>query len=265
MIANDDLCNLGRLGNQMFQYASLRGIAAKHKYDYCLPPNEVLATRDANCANSDINLFTCFNIPSAPRLVTNFRKVRESSIAFDENLWEYCPDNVSLYGYFLTERYFKHIEAEIRNAFVFVDQILIPTKDWFNRQFKNTEVISIHIRRGDYLDDPNHVIQPINYYSEALNCMPKDIPVLIFSDGIEWCRQQELFQSARFMFSENNGTGIDLCLQSLCSYHVIANSTYSWWGAWLANSRKTIAPSNWVNKKFNLNTEDIFIDKWTVL
>ena len=61
MIANDDLGNLGRLGNQMFQYTALRGLAAKHGYEYCLPPRQVVATRDINCVNSDITIFECFN------------------------------------------------------------------------------------------------------------------------------------------------------------------------------------------------------------
>ena len=66
MLANDDLGNLGRLGNQMFQYTSLRGLASKHGYEYCLPPRAVVATRDSNCVNSDITMFECFNIPDAP-------------------------------------------------------------------------------------------------------------------------------------------------------------------------------------------------------
>ena len=63
MLANDNLGNLGRLGNQMFQYASLRGIAEKHGYDYCLPPIEVFGVNDTMVVNSDINIFECFNIP----------------------------------------------------------------------------------------------------------------------------------------------------------------------------------------------------------
>ena len=121
MLANDDLGNLGRLGNQMFQYTALRGLAAKHDYEYCLPPRSVVATRDINCINSDITMFECFNIPDAPKYVTNFPKVMEAGFELDQNLWDNCPDNISLYGYFQTEKYFKHIEKEIRSAFTFVD------------------------------------------------------------------------------------------------------------------------------------------------
>ena len=74
MLANDDLGNLGRLGNQMFQYTALRGLAAKHGYEYCLPPREVVATRDINCVNSDITMFECFKIPDAPKMFATFKR-----------------------------------------------------------------------------------------------------------------------------------------------------------------------------------------------
>ena len=66
MLANDDLGNHGRLGNQMFQYAALRGLAHRHGYEYCLPPRDVVATKDENVLNSDVTLFECFDIPEAP-------------------------------------------------------------------------------------------------------------------------------------------------------------------------------------------------------
>ena len=75
--------------------------------------------------------------------------------------------------------------------------------------------------------------------------MPENIPVIVFSDDCDWCNTQELFSDDRFMISENNSTDADLCLMSLCDYHIIANSSFSWWGAWLAKSKKVYAPKNW--------------------
>jgi hypothetical protein len=265
MLANDDLGNLGRLGNQMFQYTSLRGLAAKHKYHYCLPPREVVATRDVNCVNSDITMFECFKIPDAPRLVTNFPKIMESEFKLDQNLWNNCPDNISLYGYFQTEKYFKHIESQIREAFTFVDDIRQPTEEWFKSNFGNSEVISIHLRRGDYLYYPNHPTQSLEYYSQGLSHMPKDIPVIVISDGIEWCKEQNLFQGERFFFSENN-TGVDLCLQSICTHHIISNSSFSWWGSWLAESKKTVAPSIWfAGPDASKDLTDLYCPSWIVI
>ena len=266
MLANDDLGNLGRLGNQMFQYTSLRGLAAKHGYEYCLPPRAVVATRDSNCVNSDITMFECFNIPDAPKHVTNFQKVMESNFGLDENLWNNCPDNISLYGYFQTEKYFKHIEDDIRTAFTFADVIKQPTEEAFNSNFGDTEVIAIHLRRGDYLKYPHHPVQTLDYYSQGLSYMPEDIPVMIFSDGIEWCKEQDLFQGERFLFAEGNSTGVDLCLQSLCTYHIIANSSFSWWGSWLAKSKKTVAPSIWfAGPDASKDLSDLYCPGWIVI
>jgi hypothetical protein len=263
MLANDDLGNLGRLGNQMFQYASLRGLAKKHGYDYCLPPRSVVGSIDYNCLNSDITIFECFKLPDTPKLITNFPKVMESTFALDQNLWDNCPDNISLYGYFQTEKYFSHIEDDIRKDFTFVDEIFAPTKQAFDENFSNNDVISLHIRRGDYLKAPHHPVQSLEYYSDALNIMPNDVPVIIFSDDLEWCKEQKLFEDERFIFSESNSTGIDLCLQSFCTHHIIANSSFSWWGAWLANSKNVVAPKKWfAGSHINHNTKDLYCSKW---
>ena len=266
MLANDDLGNLGRLGNQMFQYTGLRGLAQRHAYEYCLPPREVVATRDPNCVNSDITMFECFKIPQAPRRVTNFQKVMESNFGLDQNLWDHCPDNISLYGYFQTEKYFKHIEKQIREAFTFVDDIFQPTEEAFKSNFGDTEVISLHIRRGDYLQYPHHPVQTLEYYEKGLVHMPSDIPVMVFSDGIEWCKEQELFKDDRFIFAEGNNTGVDLCLQSLCKYHIIANSSFSWWGAWLAKSKKTVAPRIWfAGPDSSKDLSDLYLPEWEIV
>jgi len=266
MIANDDLGNLGRLGNQMFQYAALRGLASKHGYEYCLPPRAVVATRDPNVFSSDITMFECFKIPNAPKHFTNFQKVMESNFGLDQNLWENCPDNISLYGYFQTEKYFKNIEKEIRSAFTFVDDIRQPTEEAFKSNFSDIEVISIHLRRGDYFKYPHHPVQTLEYYSKGLSHMPKDIPVMVFSDDIEWCKEQEIFQGDRFIFAEGNNTAVDLCLQSLCTYHIIANSSFSWWGAWLAKSKKTVAPKNWfAGPHLEKNSKDVYLANWIVI
>tara|TARA_X000001382_G_scaffold29295_1_gene18731 strand:- start:13734 stop:14570 length:837 start_codon:yes stop_codon:yes gene_type:complete len=266
MLANDDLGNLGRLGNQMFQYAALRGLAQRHAYEYCLPPRSVVATRDPNCVASDITMFECFKIPNAPKRVSNFPKIMESGFGLDQNLWERCPNNISLYGYFQTEKYFKHIEKQIREAFTFVDEISQPTKEAFEENFQDAEVISVHLRRGDYLKYPHHPVQQLEYYSKALSKLPDDIPVMIFSDGIDWCKDQEIFQGDRFIFSEGNNTAVDLFLQTLCTYHVIANSSFSWWGSWLAKSKKTIAPNVWfAGPDSQKDLSDLYCSGWTII
>jgi hypothetical protein len=245
MLSINRLGNLGRLANQMFQYASLKGISKNRGYSFIIPPRDVFGQEDGNVKNSDVILYDVFERIER----TNDIAFQEADIIwerrhdFDEELFTNCPDNVDLVGYFQTEKYFKHIEDEIREDFTFNEELLFNCKAFLKENF-DSDVISLHIRRGDYTVNPNHPVQPISYYEEALSKMP-ELPVIVFSDDENWCKEQELFKSDRFLISEENTTDTDLCLMSLCNYHIIANSSFSWWGAWLAKSKKVIAPKNW--------------------
>jgi hypothetical protein len=138
-------------------------------------------------------------------------------------------------------------------------------EDFIKENFVYRDVISLHVRRGDYVSNPNHPVQTSEYYREALSLLP-DLPVIIFSDDPSWCNQQEIFSSDRFAVSEGNTTDADLCLMSLCKYHIIANSSFSWWGAWLAKSEKVIAPQNWFGGDCSKNnTKDLYLSDWIIL
>ena len=158
----------------------------------------------------------------------------ERTHRFDKELFTNCPDDVDLFGYYQTEKYFKHIEDEIREDFTFKDDLLELCKP-----FMTEDTISLHVRRGDYIHNPNHPVAPLSFYEEALSKLP-DLPVLVFSDDPEWCREQDIFGDDRFAVAEGNSTDCDLCLMSMCKYHIIANSSYSWWGAWLARVSKSM-------------------------
>ena len=127
-------------------------------------------------------------------------------------------------------------------------------------------MISLHIRRGDYVTNPHHPLQNLNYYSSALNNFDSNLNVIIFSDDSQWVKNQDFFESDRFLVSDGGDTYIDLCLMTLCKYHIIANSSYSWWGAWLSKSEKVISPKNWfsgINSHYN--TKDIYCNDWIIL
>lgn len=258
--------NQGRIGNQMFQLSALWGIASNMGYDFCVPNPDVFGLEDPNVRQSDGNIFNTFNLNNLNCRITNYPTICERFFEFDQELFSKCPNNINLQGYFQTEKYFKHIEEDIRTAFTFVDEIKQPTEEEFKSNFGDTEVISIHLRRGDYLKYPHHPVQTLEYYSEGLSHMPDDIPVMVFSDGIEWCKEQQLFQGDRFIFSEGNSTGVDLCLMSLCSYAIIGNSSFSWWGAWLAKSKKTVAPSVWfAGPDTSKNLGDLYLNDWIII
>jgi hypothetical protein len=266
MIGFNALGRMGRLANQMFQYASLKGIARNIRTDVCIP-NHTQAVDDGIGNKLHTELFDSFDLNVNVGLLNNGHApvVKERFFHFDEELFKLCPDHVSLQGYFQTEKYFKHIEDEIRNDFSFKDEILQPCKEMIS----NVEnPIALHVRRTDYItNSENHPPCSIEYYKKGLEHFDDNRNVIVFSDDPYWCSQQELFSDDRFLISENTDNRVDLCLMSLCNDFIIANSSYSWWGAWLSanKNKKVIAPVQWFGTGYTKDhdTKDLIPDDWT--
>jgi hypothetical protein len=263
MIGFNHLGLLGRLGNQMFQYASLKGIAANNNYNICIPPSS------GKDEWREHQLFNCFNLSTINQLNIQYIDperpiVAEKSFSFDEDLFNNCPDWVTIQGFFQTEKYFKHIKEEIKKDFSFREDILISSKEAISDL---NSPISLHIRRTDYLTNPNHTSLSLGYYENALKKFDSDKTVIIFTDDPSWAYQQPLFSDDRFVVSEGQSNYMDLCLMTLCSEHIIANSSFSWWGAWLSESEKVIAPSGWFEGTNNshLDTKDLIPSEWEII
>jgi hypothetical protein len=263
MIGFNHLGNLGQLGNQMFQYASLKGIADKHGYQYCIPKNSVVTDALGNKLRTE--LFDVFNLNVNIQKIETDQYLQEPSFNYSENFVNSCPDNVSLWGFFQSEKYFKHIEKEIRKDFTFKDEIVEDCENIIKDIFDDP--IALHIRRGDFLiNSGNHYNQSLEYYENALSEFDFDRQVVIFSDDPKWCMSQDLFFSDRFIVSESTGPYHDLYLMTQCSDFIIANSTFSWWGAWLANKGNIIAPKKWFgSNNSHLDTKDLYPDDWKIL
>ena len=263
MLAFNHLGHLGRLGNQMFQYASLRGIAARRGYDFGIPSSKFEDEWRSH------QLFELFDLPNLPRSNVKYLDGGNAPIAqerffhFDQLLFDQCPNDISLFGYFQSEKYFKHIEDSIREDFVFREHILEPCKE-IAEGFDNP--VSLHVRRTDYLtNSANHYNLSLEYYEEALKHFDGR-QVIVFSDDPEWCQEQELFSDDQFLVSESGDNKIDLCLMTFCTSHIIANSSFSWWGAWLAKSEKVIAPSKWFGpNNADKETKDLIPETWTII
>ena len=263
MIGFNALGQLGRLGNQMFQFAALKGIARHRGFEYCFPP-----TKNTN-EWTDHQLFNSFKFGSTSQLNVQFIDsdrpiVMEETFFFNEKLFNECPDLISLQGFFQTEKYFKHIRDELLKDFEFRDEILEPAQKTMS-YWKNP--IALHIRITDYTTNPNHTALSMDYYEKALSEFDESSEVIIFSDEPQWCMKQKLFESDRFMISETGNNYMDMCLMTLCSGHIIANSSFSWWGAWLSSSQKVVAPSGWFQGSNNehLDTKDIIPESWNVI
>ena len=280
MIGNNRIgCN-GRLGNQMFQYASMRGIASVKGFDWVVPPEDYDHT--ANYA-----LFETFKMTNVQNNNIGFVKgnmLKETIHCFDKNLVDSCSDDTDLDGFFQTEKYFENIADEIRSDFTFKNEYLKPCKEFIDSL--ETTPIFLHIRRGDAIGKEHyHPVAPMSYYVEALKRFDEDTPCFVFSDDLDWCKSQDLFKSDKFLFNDNierydyqsmDGSGsmqytllphVDLCLMSLCSGAIIVNSSFSWWGAWLQNNRgKVIASKPWFGPSAShLDTSDVVPDHWEII
>jgi hypothetical protein len=279
MIGYNRLGTNGRLGNQMFQYAALRGIAVNNNLDWCIPSEETPTY-------ANYGIFNAFKLKNLKHVgLVNGPTHDEPGFEFDEELFNNCPDNVNIDGYRQSEKYFKHIEESIREDYEFKDDIY-ETCNEFMSQF-NGNIVLLHIRRGDNVGRPDWYPMPtIEHYEYLLEKHFTDSqPVLICSDDLEWVEEQELFKSDRFYLSETriyyprevlNGAGkmekslvpfYDLCMMSMCSDAIIANSSLSWWGAWLQKNpnKKVITQSPWFGERLSFNnTKDLIPESWIV-
>ena len=265
-VAFNYLGKLGQLGNQMFQYAVTLGVARYHGVAFTIPDhNEVLVDSLGN--NLRIELFDCFDIkPDNKGLLKTDNVLPEKGFEFDSDIFNTDRrNNFTLYGFFQTEKYFKHCEGEVRNQFKFKEEIVNECNDIIEECFDNP--IALHIRRGDFLiNSGNHYNQSLDYYKKALSKFDSERQVVIFSDDPQWCVEQKLFESDRFIVSSGNNPYIDLYLMSQCDDFIIANSTFSWWGAWLADKGRVIAPKKWFGpNNSHLNTKDLYPEHWEIL
>lgn len=262
MIGHNHLGKNGRFGNQMFQYAATKGIAVSRGYEWCIPPGPDSDDEFYDEENQH-KLFMAFKLPNVKHVsLLDAPYKKESSFRYDRDLVKHCPDNTNLHGYFQSEKYFSHIESEIRQDFTWRDDVWNMCKEIFDNIIPEGNAISLHVRRTDQVTKSKyHPVQPNSYYEKALEKFP-NLPVIIFSDEPEWVKKQEFFSDDRFLVSDSSDNIHDMCLMSMCSHHIMVNSTFSWWGAWLSDSKKVIAPKVWFGPDASLDDSDLVPESW---
>ena len=234
----------GRLGNQLFQITSTLGLAKHFGHsEVAFSPWPYSEFFECEGLNFDANLFWNNSLSIYERPVDWFSCLFEhlSFLKGSSNSVQ-----IDCLGLYQCHEYFSFCESEIRDhVFRFKDGF----KALVNQKLPIApETCAIHVRRTDYLNRPETFYAlPLHYYVLAMNKIIKEIgckKFMIFSDDIDWCRQQEIFSECQF--SEGLSDIEDLCAMSECEYHIIANSSFSWWGSYLAKSKSVIAPPIWV-------------------
>ena len=247
---------IGGLGNQMFQFAYGINLSLKFNTKLYLDTSFYNYQGDLkrefllNKFNYPLNM-NLLEIQHLPfiRLIDNFE------------YYDIKDDNYYLDGYWQSEKFFGNYSHIIRD-------IYYPSENIINKLYtKYSELklnsASLHIRRTDYLNSQNiHPVQSINYYEDAINIIGDYDYLFIISDDINWCEQNLKFNN--MIFVRNQEDIDDLYLMSLCKNNIIANSSFSWWGAWLNKheDKKIIAPKKWFGKDFRYKTDNIIPQKW---
>ena len=151
----------------------------------------------------------------------------------------------TMVGYWQSEKYFQHISDKVKNEFK------LPKHDI------DSDMVAVSVRRGDYLalGDVFHNLGE-EYYSDAREIFP-DATFVVFSDDPEWCEQNLEWAD---LVVKGNSAIVDLALLASFKNHIIANSSFAWWGAWLADGDTVVAPRNWFTN--GLDTTDLIPDRW---
>jgi len=289
------LCNLkGGLGNQMFQYAAARGTFKEQSisFDHTFlnkynKNNEIFTARKfelgifKNLRTEKINNLFLTSIISKNLLLRILKRIFHLNVRVISD-FDKCDQNCSSYnnerfiymdGYFQSEQYFKHIRNELLEEFNFpklpesVTPLMLKIISFNNS-------VGIHVRRGDYLKSPNlsfHGILDIEFYTKAIKALEQKLSSLhyfVFSDDISWCKDKLSCVSSNLTFvSTSEAAWVDMCLMSKCSHQIIANSSFSWWAAWLNKSKKktVIAPKNWFVNPPSPIFSNLIPSDWTII
>jgi len=280
------------LGNQMFQYSVAKHLAIIHNTDLKMDISAYGTDSIRKYSLDAFNIPQTFASSSEIRSIERTRNgvldrlvsyldmigihvypntyIKEKSFCFDPRILR-LPDGVYLHGYWQSEKYFIRISDIIRREFT----VRFPFSKLdmaLAHDIQSSESVTVHIRRGDYVANLHANLLmgtcDLHYYYHCVECLTRKIRrphFFIFSDDPEWARAN-LSLPAPATYVDHNGADTDyndLRLMSLGKHHIIANSTFSWWGAWLCRNEEKIvfAPQKWFNT-IKSDIRDRIPDKW---
>ena len=245
--------NLSGIGNQLFCVATALGYAYEHSATPIFPQIRtdrfINMFKDTFYKNLNVGREGDFSTAFHQEPFFEFQKIKHTRGA------------LKIRGYFQSYKYFENHRNKILDS-LNIHELKNGIKEKYGDY---SDFVSIHVRRGDYLHlSQYHYNLQMDYYNNAIEHFGKDSKFLIFSNDIDWCKQE--FNSLKnVQFSENKDDWEDIILMSTCRDNVIANSSFSWWGAWLNtnNSKTVIAPSRWFGPAYsNKSIKDLIPEDW---
>lgn len=265
----------GGLGNQMFQYAFY--LRVKQKYPLSVFCFDVTHAADCHCGYELDEVFYIDSYKKArryrrierhwPELLDMFFNVRQ------KNSLEYDPSIISSHGLLLnyqgfwqSEKYFFSIKEKVRKAFSFRTERLNEKTKSFLLLLHESNAVSVHVRRGDYvLESEQRGLCSMSYYEKAMSFIKERVekPLFVFfSDDVDWVKDSiKCDNSVYVTWNHGNDSWQDMYLMSQCKHNIIANSSFSWWGAWLNSNQDKIVvtPTPWFNNSLDY---DIIPSTW---
>lgn len=248
----------GGLGNQLFQISTALALSYRINTDCIISTStHFLPLQGRKCFNYSSNIFSKIKFTEDYLFYNNLLCYEESTYSFRK-----IPekDNLLLKGYFQSEKYFSDFSEKIKEIFSENEGV----KNYIDSKYNNFDFLdytSLHVRRGDYLKNQDmHPVCSLEYYQTALKNIDYN-KLMIFSDDLEWCMKNLSFKNSVFVRDEDY---IELYLMSRCRNNIIANSSFSWWSAWLNKNKdkKIIAPNIWIGKSGPQDTQDLIPETW---
>lgn len=270
----------GGLGNQMYQYATGKALSLRHEVKLYLHTSWFEEIKGYSDATQRIYELDGFGIrPKKMSMVDKILFKYHPPVLFKEAGLEYqsgfeeLGGNAILDGYWQSYKYFEAYENQIKYDFKFPDISTAENKKAMDAIIKS-ESISVHVRRGDYNTKRGRsyhgLVKPEYYYNSIrkMKVHVKNPKIFVFSDEINWCRKNLEFDfPTEFIYSKGPNSGVeDMHLMSSCKHNIIANSSFSWWAAWLNqnNNKVVCAPANWFAGAEHC-IEDRIPPKWIII
>jgi len=281
---------IGGLGNQMFQYSVGRYLSDKNKtklkldisgfekyklHKYSLSHFKII---ENIATQEEIAWFEKYKRKNGRKWFLYNKIFSNDKIYVRQKHYHFDPEILNtkspayLDGDWVSEKYFEDIENIIRNDFT-VKKPSAGKNLEVAEKINTTNSVSIHIRRGDYITNNStnqyHGACDLDYYREAVSITAKKVPnpyFFIFSDDQKWVKENLKLSYPMYFVDQNNAETNyeDIRLMSMCKHNIIANSTFSWWGAWLNpnKNKMVIAPEKWFNNVPKANTKDVLPKDW---
>lgn len=285
----------GGLGNQLFQYACARAlsistsqslkihhakrISLNSHRDFML--SSIFNIKIKKSAAKDIKKVLGFSFPTYLLdifLIKIFSHLRPQNFitdlsfnAFSKELFSMNKKHIYLLGYWQSYKYFETFFQLFKEEFCFKKEFLKKNeKNIYFNSIVLSNSVSIHFRRGDYISNSSankfHGTCSSSYYNSAIKFIIKKIKkphFFIFSDDIEWAKAQVYPLGLEITFVDNKEDYVDFWLMSLCKNNILANSTFSWWAAWLNKNKSkiVIAPKKWFSDP-SILTPDLIPSNW---